>query len=647
MATEREEILANFQEAVNRVMPQDTQTLPSDVSYSSAGLTPRASEVSSFGPQPSVNPISLNVFPPVSASNDIVVLPSTSHPRIRPLHFNIKYGDRILPLDLSDSETVGTIKTYLHSKLGIPPCSQELCGWKSAMVNDHTLLSSLNLCRDTDLILITPDPSWQMEGINSSSENVSQNDREGQHFTLKICDKTNKKQYSLNFPGSKTVVEIKQDVFALTDIPVRYQIWEGWPDHLRDDNVSLGNSGINFPSHNLSVYRAEVRPESKQGTSGKVIVDLTSDSSGEEFEDASESFGIEDEIFSQDIPVKKFQPLMPENAVDDMDAVSHFINKFTERYGESHVMFYLGTLDDALQEAFHKPAKERKLLAIYLHHDGSVLSNVFCTQLLCSETVVSYLTANFITWAWDLTFESNRARLLAMVTQHFGSLAATTVRNFNLDQLPLLLVIMRVRSATEVFTVIRGNVGLDELLTRLIHTVEVFSGQQQLEIVEEDEREAREQVKREQDAAYEASLMADRAKDEARRLEEEEKQRMAEQTRLEEERQEKARLKEQAEKTALRKCLEERLPVEPNENCLDPVSQIRIRLPTGEVISRRFLANTSLRVLLDFLTVQGYSHNEYKVLSSWPRKDLTALEGSLTLEQLKLYPQETITLEER
>lgn len=53
---------------------------------------------------------------------------------------------------------------------------------------------------------------------------------------------------------------------------------------------------------------------------------------------------------------------------------------------------------------------QRKLLAIYLHHDESVLTNVFCSQMLCAESIVSYLSQNFITWAWDMTKEANRAR---------------------------------------------------------------------------------------------------------------------------------------------------------------------------------------------------------------------------------------------
>ena len=55
-----------------------------------------------------------------------------------------------------------------------------------------------------------------------------------------------------------------------------------------------------------------------------------------------------------------------------------------------------------------------------------------------------------------------------------------------------------------------GNVGVSELLTSLIQAVDVFTEQQRVEMREENERAARELVKREQDAAYQESLEADR-----------------------------------------------------------------------------------------------------------------------------------------
>ena len=53
-------------------------------------------------------------------------------------------------------------------------------------------------------------------------------------------------------------------------------------------------------------------------------------------------------------------------------------------------------------------ASQRKLLAIYLHHDLSIQANVFCSQVLCTDMIVAYLDNNFITWAWDLTHDTNR-----------------------------------------------------------------------------------------------------------------------------------------------------------------------------------------------------------------------------------------------
>lgn len=57
-----------------------------------------------------------------------------------------------------------------------------------------------------------------------------------------------------------------------------------------------------------------------------------------------------------------------------------------------------------------------------------------------------------------------------------------------------------------------GNAVLDEVMTALLHAMEMFEEQRVTEVQEEEAREAREAVKAEQDAAYLESLAADRAK---------------------------------------------------------------------------------------------------------------------------------------
>ena len=56
-----------------------------------------------------------------------------------------------------------------------------------------------------------------------------------------------------------------------------------------------------------------------------------------------------------------------------------------------------------------------------------------------------------------------------MVTQHFGSVAASTVRGFGAEQYPLLLVGLKNRSAMEICSVLQGN---EKSLVSYILTVE-------------------------------------------------------------------------------------------------------------------------------------------------------------------------------
>uniref|UniRef100_A0A8C2ZF85 Fas (TNFRSF6) associated factor 1 n=1 Tax=Cyclopterus lumpus TaxID=8103 RepID=A0A8C2ZF85_CYCLU len=304
------------------------------------------------------------------------------------------------------------------------------------------------------------------------------------------------------------------------------------------------------------------------------------------------------------------------------------------RYGETHPMFFIGSLEAASQEAFYGKARDRKLLAIYLHNDDSVLSNVFCSQMMCADSIVSYLSQNFITWAWDVTKEANKARLLTMCTRHFGSVVTQTIRTYKTDQFPLLLIVMGKRTSNEVLNVIQGNTTVDELMMRLMGAMEIFTAQQQEDIKDEDEREARETVKREQDEAYRVSLEADRKKREVQEREE------AEQVRVE-----RMRKEQEDEKEAIRLSLEQALPPEPDEDSVEQISKLRIRTPSGEFLERRFLGSCKLQVLFDFVASKGYPFEEFKLLTTFPRKNITQLDSGSTLLEAKLFPQETLFLE--
>ncbi|KAG9483013.1 hypothetical protein GDO78_009118 [Eleutherodactylus coqui] len=586
--------------AINGVIPQENGILQSEFSSETIqnpvfGPTALPNSSASIA---SSSSSSGSAFRPVVPSRQVVERLS------RMLDFKVEYRDRTADVVLEDSCTVGDIKQILENELQVPISKMLLKGWKSGDVEDSTVLRTLHLPKHNNLYVLTPDLPLPSMSSQSSSQQESLN----QNYMLIITHREVKREYNLQFSGNCTIQEVKRNVYDLTSIPVRHQVWEGWPPSAQSDSMTLASSGLNFPCHRLTVGRRTSPVQTREQSDECTDIHMISDSDGDDFEDATE-FGVDDgEIFGMSSALRK--------------------------YGECHPVFFIGSLEASFQEAFYGKARDRKLLAIYLHHDESVLTNVFCSQMLCAETIVSYLSQNFITWAWDMTREANRARFLTLCTRHFGSVAAQTIRTQKTDQFPLFLIIMGKRSSNEVLNVIQGNTSVDELMMRLISAMEIFSAQQQEDIKDEDEREARENVKREQDEAYRLSLEADRAKREAQERE------MAEQNRLEQ-----IKKEQDEEREAIRLSLEQALPPEPPEEQSEPQSKLRIRTPSGEFIERRFLSSNPLQVVFNFVASKGYPFQEYKLLSTFPRRDITQLDPSRTLMELKLYPQEILFLE--
>uniref|UniRef100_A0A665V7M8 UBX domain-containing protein n=1 Tax=Echeneis naucrates TaxID=173247 RepID=A0A665V7M8_ECHNA len=574
------------------------------------GAVPPASSSSSSSSPPSS---STSAFCPINPTSRHIV---ERQPRM--LNFRVEYRQRSVELVLEEGSTVGEIKQILETELGVPASKMQLKGWKSGDVSDSTLLRSLHLPKNNSLYVLTPD----IAATASTSKNSGLQESLNQNFMLIISHREAQRDYNLNFPGSRTIQEVKRNISDLTNIPVRHQQWEGWPASASDDSMTLAASGISHPCHSLSVCRRSAPANAQEPTEECADVHMISDSEGDDFEDASE-FGVDDsEMFGMGTSSCRKSPMMPENSENEADALLHFTAEFSSRYGETHPMFFIGSLEAASQEAFYGKARDRKLLAIYLHNDDSVLSNVFCSQMMCADSIVSYLSQNFITWAWDVTKETNKARLLTMCTRHFGSAVTQTIRTYKTDQFPLLLIVMGKRTSNEVLNVIQGNTTVDELMMRLMGAMEIFTAQQQEDIKDEDEREAREMVKREQDEAYRLSLEADRKKV-----------------------LKKKRKKNLTVFCAIRLSLEQALPPEPAEESGEQISKLRIRTPSGEFLERRFLGSCKLQVLFDFVASKGYPFEEFKLLTTFPRRNITQLDPGSTLLEAKLFPQETLFLE--
>ncbi|XP_043257171.1 FAS-associated factor 1 isoform X2 [Colletes gigas] len=597
--------------AVNQAMPRGTQQLPSEMS-------PDIEMIEEIERMPHSSSSSSQTVHDSKSNSKMDVVenskPGTSKlkncARERILTFRIKYLSNVYKINLSELSSLSDLKQLIWEQTSVSPCQQRLYGWPKVPESPSTSLQTLDLPKENTLCM-----SSLTEDLDITTDSANLAEHMTQTYTLNIKDEIRKETYNLKFLGSCTILDVKSGIYSLINVPIRYQQWKGWPSSVKNDSTMLAQSGISYPEHDLSVTELPMKLEKKD------VIDLVgSDSSENEGDDVEEpeSFNVDDDIFI-DIKSTKIQCLMPENVTDETMGTLLFAEEFENRYGLGHPEFFTGKFKDAVKESCLKPAKERKLLAVYLHHDNSVLANVFCTQLLGSETVLQVLSANFIVWGWDITYESNRQRFLSSVKETLGPVAVLAMKNIDIDTLPVLVIIMRTRSNTEIFTTVHGNVGVNELLTNLIHAVDVFQLQRRADIGVEEERQARERVKQEQDRAYQESLAADRAKEKAKEQKKVEEE-LEKRKKLEAENE---RLAEEARKEAHRQTVESSLPPEPQQGAGDGVLKVRVRLPTGKFLERRFQFDTPLQTLLNFLIVEGYPTEEYKVLCSWPRRDVS------------------------
>jgi FAS-associated factor 1 len=185
-------------------------------------------------------------------------------------------------------------------------------------------------------------------------------------------------------------------------------------------------------------------------------------------------------------------------------------------------------------------------------------------------------------------------RFLSSLTACINDAASLQIRNTPVHQLPIVIIIRKYRATCEVAEIIHGNINNDELYIHLMMNADAFAEQMKIEIRDEYERNQREALLQEQQQAYQESLQADRAKEEA-------KQQKEKMIATERRRQESERAEIEARKEAIRKEAENSLPPEPSAGCLDPVTKIRFRKPTGDFLERRFIVETKLKVRLKLL----------------------------------------------
>ena len=258
------------------------------------------------------------------------------------------------------------------------------------------------------------------------------------------------------FSEKAMVIEVKNKAATSFLVPLRQQKWKGWPSNT-DEADFLSSLGLSNP-HKLELIKMTIAGREyattaiddllQTGTSlSRTSEEGTSAGTGD-FEDMEI-----DESHSQMI-LGAGERLLEDASPDDLESQEKFMKRFRDRYGETHPTFYLGNFAEAIESSCGLPASDRKLLAIYAHHDRSVFANVFCETILCSEHVLNILNSNFVFWGWDCTLDSNKKLFFDLLSKHFGP-ATIDLSKRNHKQYPILIFIGKQNGMYDILQVIR------------------------------------------------------------------------------------------------------------------------------------------------------------------------------------------------
>ncbi|KNA11387.1 hypothetical protein SOVF_135690 [Spinacia oleracea] len=312
-----------------------------------------------------------------------------------------------------------------------------------------------------------------------------------------------------------------------------------------------------------------------------------------------------------------------------------FLNNFEQNYGVTHPFFYACRFIQALKIA----QDEKKLVFLYLHSTNHPFTAEFCRQTLCSEIVVQFIDANFVSWGAI----SDRGEGLQMG----GVLRPASF--------PFSAVIAPASGDNiSVLQQIEGPVSPEELLEILQRTLEeqgvAFSNTR---TEDEDKKNADRRLREEQDAAYFASLTLDQEKERLENIPAERtvqkpetitqasNRGLSEWPRQNPTPDKAGHVKESA--AMNRENLHKDSPSTANNT---QVTQILVRFPNGERKEHSFSATDKVQAIyfyIDSLDLPGVEN--YRLISSFPRKVYGADQMDMTLEDAGLHPRASLLLD--
>lgn len=74
---------------------------------------------------------------------------------------------------------------------------------------------------------------------------------------------------------------------------------------------------------------------------------------------------------------------------------------------------------------------------------------------------------------------------------------------------------------------------------------------------------------------------------------------------------------------AIQESLAKEVPDEPPQGCTEVTCALRIRTPDRNMLTRKFYGKNRLQAVLNYITSKGFHLTEYKLLTTYPRRDVS------------------------
>lgn len=328
-------------------------------------------------------------------------------------------------------------------------------------------------------------------------------------------------------------------------------------------------------------------------------------------------------------------------------------NKYYSEGGVAEGVVFPPFEQSGFELALQKGARENRAVLVYIHSDLHGDTAEFVSKVLLTSSVANIIrSGQLIVWGGSVHSVDGLSATVALQVTGFPFLGLYTgygsVSSGNSQQ--------RARYA-QIWTH-EGLLSVNELVATLTRLTASTRDTLERTRLQQNERNAERVMRNEQESAYEIAMRRDAERQEMQLKEaaiaaaaEEEKRRKMEEDELASA----IELSQKIDTDWVLSSAKARLTQNPEPDLSTPkdaVSVLRLTLPTGTKVQRRFRAEDPLSLVRDFVFVSWcetrgpggdeISPNGFSLSSSFPKKVFTESEATKSLSELKLTPQGVI-----